>query len=121
LCNGDHPANYKGCEYYHSLLKPNNANNRLNIIQQTISTNVPSRIETKTTRQHQQYYHKTLQCNQQNTSYADVIRKGLNHTANEETNILTKFLEEFKSIFNQIIQQNSTVLNMLTTLIGKIH
>jgi hypothetical protein len=121
LCNGDHPANYKGCKYYHSLLKPNNADKRLNIHQQTISTNAPSRIESKTTRHHQQYYHQNLQCNQQNTSYADVVRKGLNHTANEETNILTKFLEEFKSMFNQIIQQNSMVLNMLTTLIGKIY
>ncbi|PNF43750.1 hypothetical protein B7P43_G13710, partial [Cryptotermes secundus] len=36
LCNGDHPTNYKGCEFYHSLLKPNNANSRLNIHHQKL-------------------------------------------------------------------------------------
>jgi hypothetical protein len=71
--------------------------------------------------QRQQYYHQNLQHNQQRTSYADVVKKGANHTGNEDVNILTKFLEEFKSMFNQIIQQNSMVLNMLTALIGKIH
>jgi small-conductance mechanosensitive channel len=121
LCNGDHPANYKGCEYYHSLIRPNNANNRLNIHQRIKNPNAPPRIEDKTTWQHQQYYHQNLQHNQQNTSYAGVVKKGSNNTANEDTNILTKLLEEFKSMFNQIIQQNSMVLNLLTTLIGKIH
>jgi hypothetical protein len=24
LCGGKHPANYKGCEYYHNLIKGNN-------------------------------------------------------------------------------------------------
>jgi len=24
LCRGNHPANYKGCEHYHNLIKENN-------------------------------------------------------------------------------------------------
>jgi hypothetical protein len=35
-------------------------------------------------------------------------------------NLLTKFLEEFKAMFQQLTQQNMT-LNMLSTLISKIH
>lgn len=34
----------------------------------------------------------------------------------EDDHILSKFLEEFKFKFNQLIQQNSIVLNMLTTI-----
>jgi hypothetical protein len=116
LWNGVHPANYKGCEYYHSLLKPNNANNRLNIHHQITNPNAPSKNEAMTTGQHQQYNHQNIQHNQQSTSYSDVVKKGEISTGNADTNILTKFLEKFRSMFNQIIQQNSMVLN-----IGKIH
>lgn len=39
LCEGDQPANYRGCPYYNDLMKrPNNANNRLNIQQNKINT-----------------------------------------------------------------------------------
>jgi hypothetical protein len=32
LCNGPHTANYKGCEFYHHLLRvKGNDNNRLNL------------------------------------------------------------------------------------------
>ena len=52
-----------------------------------------------------------------NRSYADVTR-GQNDNSQDIT--LSKFLEEFKQMFNQLIQQNSLVLNMLTTLISKL-
>jgi hypothetical protein len=86
-----------------------------------INSNTPSRNEVNTTWQQEHHHHQNLQHNQQHTSYADVVKKGANHTGNEDANILTKFLEEFKSMFNQIIQQNSMVLNTLTALTGKIH
>ncbi|VEN54315.1 unnamed protein product, partial [Callosobruchus maculatus] len=38
LCDGPHPANYKGCEFYQSLVKSNNANNRLNIQKTGVSS-----------------------------------------------------------------------------------
>jgi hemerythrin superfamily protein len=38
----------------------------------------------------------------------------------EDTAIrLTKFLDEFKGLFNQLLQQNSMILNMLTMLINE--
>jgi hypothetical protein len=63
LCNRDHPANYKGCEYYHSLFKPDNENNRLNIHHQIRNPKAPSTNEAATKWQHQQYNHHDIQQN----------------------------------------------------------
>jgi transcription initiation factor IIF auxiliary subunit len=122
LCNGPHPANYKGCEFYHRLAKgPNNVNNRLNIHHNTYfttsnptSTNNNSTIPTN---RNQIPAHI-----QPNTSYANVVRGNANQEPRIEENstMLTKILEEFKAMFQQLVHQNSMVLNMLTTLISKI-
>lgn len=59
-------------------------------------------------------------------SYADVTR---NNTMDDNSHSMpiddnqitvTKFLEEFKQMFNQLMQHYSIVLNMLTTMINKI-
>jgi hypothetical protein len=46
-------------------------------------------------------------------------RESMENTNNDlNTNdLLTKFLEEFKAMFQQLTQQNSLILNMLSTLI----
>lgn len=55
---------------------------------------------------------------QQPRSYADVTRSGTNQV--EDTAIImTKLIDEFKGLFNQLLQQNSMILNMLTMLINK--
>jgi hypothetical protein len=51
------------------------------------------------------------------TTYADVTRGG---NDNNQDITLSKFLEEFKRMFNQLTQQNSLVINTITTLISKI-
>lgn len=116
LCDGPHPANYKGCEFYHKLLKPQNSNNRLNIqshqipSHETISHPIPN-IQRTT-------------IGQQKISYGEATRGSENITQPKEdplTTTLNRFLEEFKIMFNQLIQQNSMVLNMLSTLINKMH
>lgn len=109
LCGGNHPANYKGCEHYHNLIKSNNKI-RSNP-QRTVTPPIYSDI-----------YRNNIQysCDQQQQrNYADVTRNNKNQV--EDTAItLTKFLDEFKSLFNQLLQQNSMVLNMLTMLMNKI-
>jgi hypothetical protein len=119
LCNGPYPTNYKGCEFYHRLAKgPNNVNNRLNIHHKTYSaasnptnTNKNSTIPTN---RNQIPAHI-----QQNTSYANLVRGNANQKPHIEDNstTLSKFLEEFKAMFQQLIQQNSMVLNMLISKI----
>jgi hypothetical protein len=46
-------------------------------------------------------------------------RESMENTNNDlnTNNLLTKFLEELKSMFQQLTQQNSMMLNMLSTLI----
>nr|CAI5817631.1 unnamed protein product [Callosobruchus analis] len=112
LCNGDHPANYKGCEHYHKLLNANSANKVNHARLATSAHNVqnsninPNRLPSTS-----------------NRSYANVVVSNSYHNndqTSEQNNILSQFLNEFKAMFNQLIQQNSMVLNMLTTLISKI-
>jgi hypothetical protein len=119
LCGGPHPANYKGCEYYHNLTR-----NRYDI-QRTQIPNIKYPVapvsQPITTLPHTQ----PIQAPSGNRTYADAAsgrndvsnRKGDN---NNQDITLSKFLEEFKQMFNQLIHQNSLVLNMLTTLISKL-
>lgn len=43
-----------------------------------------------------------------------------NASQQDSAHFLVKFLEEFKSLFNQFMQQNSMVLNMLTILMNNV-
>jgi hypothetical protein len=117
------PTIYKGCEFYHRLAKgPNNVNNRLNIHHNTYSSaNNPTNTNknsTIPTNRNQIPAHI-----QQNISYANVVRGNANQEPPKEdsSTMLSKLLEEFKAMFQQLVHQNSMVLNMLTTLISKIH
>lgn len=115
LCGGPHPANYRGCEFYHRLLnRSHNTNNRLNLqytANETInmqSTNRRPQMPTNLS---------------SSKTYANALNASRNQQQDESTSItiMNKFLEEFRAMFQQLIQQNSMVLNMLTALINKIH
>lgn len=110
LCGGSHPANYKGCVHYHNLIKGNNK-----IKNNTQRTIIPP-VNTNTYRNNIQHNSIT----QQQMSYADASKMNTNQVE-DTANTLTKFLEEFKGIFNQLLQQNSMVLNMLTMLMNKLN
>lgn len=110
LCGGPHPANYRGCEYYHKFYKNNNR----------MKTNTPQQQTQKFIPPNQTQTPNVLQ----QPTYSNVLQGPRNVPQNKEEDVsklLTRFLEEFKHMFNQLIQQNSTVLNMLTMLISKIH
>jgi hypothetical protein len=51
-------------------------------------------------------------------NYAETTMRNLPQTEHT-TSILTKFLDEFKNLIQQLLQQNTMVLNMLTTLVKK--
>jgi len=57
---------------------------------------------------------------QQQRRYADVTKSNTNQVE-DTANILTKFLDEFQGLFNQLLQQNGMIFNMLTLLIDKIN
>ena len=112
LCNGPHTVNYKGCEFYLQILRvKGNDNNRINLYSIGQAPSLPT-VTPPTTSSSRRQTH----------SYAD-ITKG-KHTAdvvdhNHQSITLTTILTEFKTMFHQLIQQNSMVINMLTMLRSK--
>ena len=117
LCGGDHPANYKGCEYYHRLIQGKQTTH-VRATNLATSNNVNTRPN---------LYMGSYR--NQNRTYSNVVNNVTPNNANilessnnieSTTNPLTQFLNEFKAMFNQLIQQNSMVINMLTTLISKL-
>jgi hypothetical protein len=60
--------------------------------------------------------------NQHFRSYANVLSNKMNidEVTQDTNNVLTHFLNELKSMFNQMIQQHSMILNMLTSLLSNL-
>jgi hypothetical protein len=56
----------------------------------------------------------------QQRSYAEVVNNQVQQEQ-DSTSTLKTFLEDFKRLFAQLLQQNSLILNMLTTLLNKHH
>ena len=108
LCGGNHPANYKGCESYHNLTKENNIFRN--------NTQPTPQINTNTYRNNIQHSVNS----QQQRSYADVTKSNTNQVEDPAI-ILTKLLDEFKGLLNQLLQHNSMILNRLTMSINKIN
>jgi hypothetical protein len=92
LCGDNHPANYRGCEHYRNLIKGNNTFRNNTQRTSPVNTNI---------------YRDNIQHSvnsQQQTSYADVTESNTNPVEGT-TNTLTKFLDEFKGLYNQLLQQ----------------
>ena len=97
LCGRAHPANYKGCEYYHTILKGHNPRNIL-----------PTH-RTPTLPQEQTFTSPTVnppqpQHQQQQRSYADVVCNSVKPEDESITSLKT-FLYDLKVIFPQLIHQ----------------
>ena len=111
LCGGPHPANYKGCDHYTRLYK-NNAFNNPRHQCTDLTNNVINQTPTAPpTPRHR-------------ITYANAAKNSTPNTISEQNNseststVFNKFLEDFRTMFNQLLQQNSMILNMLTMLIG---
>lgn len=129
LCEGSHPANYKGCTVYQDL-----QNFRMN--QQQTHPRQPGSAPQNYTNNNasQTIPHRRTHYG----SYALAARTDINQpstsqnpqSTNFETNSnnipenskvisLATFLNEFKTMFNQLINQNSMIMTMLNTVINK--
>jgi hypothetical protein len=124
LCGGSHPANYKGCEYYRNI-KRNKVITHKPMNQQQVRTpqtdcnGIPP-MQAITPHGHPVNNHLD------NRSYAEATKNTPKYhytqplPADNNPIPLINFLDEFKQMFHQLIQQNSTILNMLTALIHKL-
>lgn len=129
LCQGSHPANYKGCTVYKDLqsfrMKQHPNQRQPNSGSQSfVDNNAPHSIPQRST--HHVSYASAARVNldQPSTSQATQSTNfGTNlNTIPENTKVitLTSFLNEFKAMFNQMINQNSMIMTMLNTVINKL-
>ena len=145
LCGGNHPATYKGCKHYHNIIKGNNPHRTPTESLMTIPApalrhtttpysphnihNNPHRTPTEslmtipaptlchTTTPYSPPQHPQQQ---QQRSYADVASNRA-QPVEEPMATLKAFLEDLKGLFAQLLQQNSMIINMLTTFLSKPH
>ena len=108
LCSGAHTANYKGCTLYKDL----------QIARDKRTTRAhPNTTRPLTSTSHSPYG-STSHYICDSTSFSHVL-SDTNQV--EKSNILSlqlhSFLQEFKNMFTQLINQNSMILNMLTTVV----
>lgn len=109
LCNGNHPANYRGCRVHKEL-----QNKIRQGMQQT-----PTRPVQPSQPQHQDSHGTNVTSQQNYRTYSQIVSGQQSNNQNEDIT-LHKFLEEFKIMFNQLVQQNNMVLQMLSTVINKL-
>ena len=102
---GKHPANYKGCEHYHNIIKGNNPHRTppVNTTPKRTDTYVPTITQPSLP--------------QQQRSYAEAARNDTQQ-AEETLTAIKIFLEDSKGLFAQILHQNSLILNMFSTIIN---
>lgn len=116
LCQGAHPANYKGCTIYQDLINLRSKDNK------TTKHTIPQCLQSSTNINQPQQ--TTLPKRYQTTppSYAHITAANINNptTSNAIEDKFTHFLNEFKTMFNQLLHQNSMILSMLTTVINKL-
>lgn len=117
LCSGNHTANYKGCDIYINLQKargiPNNQPRRKSTHPHSINTSDRNEFPSLNTNRPQ----APSPTNHQ-SSYSQIVAQ--NQYSPNITEQLTALLNEFKVMFNQLINQNSMVLNMLSTVVSRI-
>lgn len=109
LCGGDHPANYRGCVVHKEL------QNKMRQSTQTPNRKLPIN------QSQQQGTQNTNTLQQQNIRTYSQATKPENLNVQQNGDItLHNFLNEFKNMFSQLIQQNNMILQMLSTVINKL-
>jgi hypothetical protein len=112
LCNGRHPANYKGCKVYRDLILSRNRNNFLyerRSIGRTTLTKQQQAVSNDA-RSNTLSYTKAM------TGVPVDATSNNDHNSTNITTQLTTFLSEFKNIFSQLLNKNSMILRMLTVI-----
>lgn len=108
LCEGPHPANYKGCQIYKQLSRKHNTSSK--------KPQQPPPLNPNSNPEHR-HLQSTTENSQKPRSYANVTgsnQPNLNPTPTNNNEIsLLKFLDEFKSIINPLISLLTTVLSTL--------
>jgi hypothetical protein len=119
LCGGDHPASYKGCTIYKNIQQA-----RGKILRPPHPTANPTPIPPVTINDAHQFPPLPHNQHPAPTSAPSPISYSRAVTHHKQpanmADHLSTFLHEFKTMFSQLIQQNSVILNMLSTVIQNL-
>lgn len=136
LCFGAHPANYKGCDVYKEILA-RKSNKQSHIRNRATTTNIDNQqmpvdcipvankggqVPRKPLQPATHSEGKTNLNTKKRPSYAEILRTNQNTvimdttTPNKTEEMLLKQAEKF----DLILQQMSTLINLITTLVAKI-
>ncbi|CAH2097058.1 unnamed protein product [Euphydryas editha] len=122
LCLGAHPANYKGCEVYREILARKTAKQTHLKSRNNLS---PIIDQPSTTQPTQEMYKPKLADNKQQT-YAKVTQSKIKNDKEDLSSLQTssRLMEDllFKQAekFDLILQQMSTLIGLMTTLVSKL-
>lgn len=119
LCQGAHPANYKGCTIYQSISRKHNNNTSSKKAHQP-----PPPSHNNTANPEYQQQQPSPDNTPRSRTYANVTEghqsPNLNTHKNSNEISLLKFLDEFKSIISPLISLLTTVLsNLINTINAK--
>jgi hypothetical protein len=130
LCGDDHPANYKWCTVHRNLVATRSNHPRVNnLFHQHPATHPNKQCLTTTPKWvTNNPYTPTLLTqtppvhNGQYT-YPQITKNNQTSLLEQPTlaEQLASFLNEFKAMFSQLLNQNSMILNLLTTVINKFN
>ncbi|CAH2106657.1 unnamed protein product [Euphydryas editha] len=128
LCFGAHPANYRGCEVYKEILS--RKSNKQAHLRNRVKTTQPAadsenHLDSQPPTLPQQIGDKEEKSNRntkRRASYAETLRMNKNKNNVETTtpNNIEEMLLKQAEKFDNILQQMSTLINLITTLLAKI-
>jgi len=123
LCEGNHPANYKGCEIYKQLRNAHfpTLRNKQTIKNQNAVTSV-SQTPQPTPQPKSGESIRTGSTYAQAASGQRIQDNSMNNSTPNQPYIIQQSndLQELKSMMKGLMEQMSTMLNLLTTIVSKM-
>lgn len=120
LCNGPHPANYKGCEVYKEILARKQKNSfppiANKLVTKTLTTKEPN--AEPSFRKPRLSYAETAKSSQMNTTPHNHTDN--THTSGQTNTTLEQIIIKQTEKFDIILQQMSTLMSLITKLVDKL-
>jgi hypothetical protein len=114
LCDGRHPANYKGCMVCHDLVSARNRNSSLYGRRSNVRTTLVKQQQQKVSNNAQ---NNTLSYGRAVTGAPADATSNNNHNSADRTTQSTAFLSEFKNMLGQLLNVFSQLLYMISQLL----
>jgi hypothetical protein len=123
LCNGEHPANYKGCTVYQDLKGKSFPPMRKKPSANTCPVNTPEPTASKHSESPVQRPPRPVSPGRTYAAVVSEPQQNASTSTNDSlnTNItMSAFLQKFETIMAQQAQQIGTLINLLTSVISKL-